>query len=166
MTISNIPYMSNSRLREVIQEAYDHTEPGEAPDYTAYEAAAYAELQRRKKADEAEFFERVNALGGKDAFDYEVRDPKDGLGGNAFDLICDQFFGLDDTCDGDYYTAWNRAMDCLASMERVPTQHKGAFIAQETDGRFYVYSDENMNDETCVYVCDTLNRAIEWVDVQ
>ena len=45
-------------------------------------------------------------------------------------------------------------------------QYKGAFIAQETDGRFYVYSDESMNDETCVYVCDTLNRAIKWVDVQ
>lgn len=112
--VQDVRSMSKLELRAIVQRGLDGWN-GDDSSLTEEHFAAAGELERRSMLGESAFEARVEAAGGKDAFDYEVRDPSDGLTGHAYDLLCDQFFGLDDACGGDYDAAWERATSVLAS---------------------------------------------------
>jgi len=84
---------------------------------------ALVERRRRSDAAEAAFDAMIARIGG--APDYHVRDA-DGFSGHAHDLLCDQFFHHDYACHGDFAAAEKRALDCLASMQRVDVSRETA----------------------------------------
>lgn len=117
--MTDVSTMSYDQLRALVALAFDGWDGEGEVVFTGLSAEAGAELERRSDEAEAAFEAMVARHGGKAAFEYEVRDPTDGMVGHAFDLICDQFFHMDHACGGDYVAAEGRAMACLAGMARV-----------------------------------------------
>lgn len=117
--VLDVRSMSKLELRIIVQGAYDGWNGESLPAFTPSQLAASCELERRVLESESAFEARVEAWGGKSAFEYEARDPADGMTVHAYDLVCDQFFGLDDACGGDYAAAWERATSVLASCTRL-----------------------------------------------